>query len=161
MTKRLPRGFVSGLLLVAFCSLAGLGARAQAVTDTVVTVSYLSLKPEQANAWLGLFKKHIQPALTELQNDGALLGWHLFVPGLHHAGAPWTHALALASKDRAAQGVVEKKVQAALAAMPAGDAKLFFGAVDREKHSDDEWREVNFDAVVLPEEKGEEKPEGK
>lgn len=156
MADNFPRTLAAGAALLAALCLAAPPAYGQATTDLVVTVGYYSVKPEQANAWAGVFKKHLKPALDQLQQEGALPGWHLFVPSLHHPGATWTHALVLGNKDRAAQGLVEKKLQEVLAAMPAADAKMLVGAIDREKHFDDEWREVNWDAVTVPEDKKEE-----
>lgn len=156
MTKTLHRTLVAGGLLVAL-SLAAPPASGQTLEDSVITLAYFNVKSEHASAWLGLFKKHFQPALEELKQQGALRVYHVFVPGVHHPGYRWTHALALAHKDRAAQAAVEKKLLEALAAMPADEAKTFIGAIDRELHFDDEWREVNLEAVSVPEEKKEEK----
>lgn len=156
MAGRIHRGLILGLLLVAFLGLAATGARAQATTDLVVTVSYVSLKPEQAGAWVSLFKKHFKPALEDLKKEGALAGWHLFVPGLHHPGYTWTHAIVLAYKDRASQAAVEKKIEEVLAAMPTSDRPALIGAIDMSKHFDDEWREVDL-ADQPAEKKAEEK----
>lgn len=138
-----------GVLLLALSLAAPVPG--QSVKDLVVTVSYLNINPAQANSWLVSFKKHFEPAIKELQEQGALLGWHLFVPGIHHPGYTWTHALVLASKDRAAQAVVEKKFQEAVAAMPPAEVKKFYAAIDTKKYFDDEWREVNLEAVEVPE----------
>ena len=142
-------------LLVAVTLGAGL-ARAQGVKDLVVSVVYLSVKPEASEGWLVTFKKHFEPALNELQQQGTLAGWHLFVPGIHHPGNTWTHALVIASKDRAAQGVMEKRLREVFTAIPAADAQKFFGAADPAKHFDDEWRELDLSGVKVPEEKKDE-----
>ena len=142
-------------LLVAVTLGAGL-ARAQGVKDLVVSVVYLSVKPEASEGWLVTFKKHFEPALNELQQQGTLAGWHLFVPGIHHPGNTWTHALVIASKDRAAQGVMEKRLREVFAAIPAAEAQTFFGAADPAKHFDDEWRELDLSGVKVPEEKKDE-----
>lgn len=146
------------ILLLGLASLAP-PVQAQAVKDLVVNVAYVSVKPDQAEGWLVMFKKNFEPALNELQQQGALLGWHLFVPGIHHPGAAWTHALVLGSKDRAAQATVEKKLREVVAAMAPGDAQKFYGALDFAKHFDDEWRDIDLEAIKLPEEKKEEKKE--
>jgi hypothetical protein len=139
------------VLLLAVAFAAG-PARAQGVTDTVVNVVYLSVKPEAAEGWLVTFKKHFAPVLDELREQGTLVAWHLFVPGLHHPGQAWTHVLVLGSKDRAAQGAMEKKIREVFAAIPAAEGQKFFGAADPAKHVDDEWREVDLAGVKLPEE---------
>lgn len=156
MRKKLLLFAAPALVLLLGLTLLAPPAPAQAVKDLVVNVAYVSVKPEQAEGWLVVFKKNFEPTLNDLQQQGALLGWHLFVPGVHHPGATWTHALVLGSKDRAAQATVEKKLREVLAAMPAGDVQKFFGALDFAKHFDDEWRDVDLDAVMLPEEKKEE-----
>lgn len=154
MTRNLSRSFaaVAALLVVG----APAAASGHTLHDAVVTVSYLNVKPEQTAAWLSVFKKHYTPALEQLKKDGALLGWHLFVPTLHHGNNTWTHALVLGHKDRAAQGVVEKRLMEVREALPAADAEIFTGALDREKHFDEELREINFEAVAAPAENKEE-----
>jgi len=147
----------SAALMVSLAVTLGAGlARAQGVKDLVVSVVYLSVKPEASEGWLVTFKKHFEPALNELQQQGTLAGWHLFVPGIHHPGNVWTHALVIASNDRAAQGVMEKRVREVFAAIPAADAQKFFGAADPAKHFDDEWRELDLSGVKVPEEKKDE-----
>lgn len=153
MRKEFLRILGLGLMLMLVCALGAGPVRAQGVKDVVVNIVYLSIKPEATEGWLGLFKKHLEPALNELQQQGTLIGWHLFVPGLHHPGGTWTHALVLGSKDRTAQGVVEKKVREVFAAIPAAEAQKFFSAADPAKHFDDEWREVDLAGVKVPEEK--------
>ncbi|MGH9804806.1 MAG: hypothetical protein ACRD4D_06515 [Candidatus Acidiferrales bacterium] len=151
-------GAVLALLLAA--TLGAGPARAQGVKDLVVNVVYLSVKPEASESWTLTFKKHFEPALNELREQGTLAGWHLFVPGLHHPGNAWTHALVIASKDRAAQGAMEKKIREVFAAIPAAEAQKFFGAADPAKHFDDEWRELDLSGVKVPEEKKDDaKPE--
>lgn len=152
MTKNFHQALGCALVLLALSWVAP-PLPAQGLTDTVVTVAYLNVKPEQTNAWVSLFKKHWQGPLEELRQQGLLRAWHLFVPAVHHPGYTWTHALALAYKDRAAQAIVEKKLQEILAAMPAEDSKAFFGAFDRDKHFDDEWYEVDLTAGPAPEQK--------
>lgn len=158
MSRKLLRALLGSAALLVAMSLAG-SANAQQLEDTVVTVSYLHVNPQQANAWLKAFKKHFHPALEELREQGALLGWHLFVPGIHHPGSNWSYALALAHKDRAAQATVEKRLQEAIAAMPEGQVKTFFGAMDLGKHYDDEWREIDVASIEVPEEEEEEQAE--
>lgn len=149
--------FAGAVLVVLVAATLGAGAaRAQGVKDLVVNVVYLSVKPEATESWLVTFKKHFEPALNELREQGALVGWHLFVPGLHHPGNAWTHALVLASKDRAAQGAMEKKIREVFAAIPGPEAQKFFGASDPAKHFDDEWRELDLAGVKVPEEKKDE-----
>jgi len=146
--------FAGAVLVLLLAVTLGAGpARAQGVKDLVVNVVYLNVKPEANESWVVTFKKHFEPALNELQQQGTLAGWHLFVPGLHHPGNAWTHALVLASKDRAAQGVMEKKTREVFAAIPAAEAQKFFGAADPAKHFDDEWRELDLSGVKVPEEK--------
>ncbi len=157
MTKRPSRILLAGAALLVASSLAG-PARAQQLQDQVITASYLHVNPQQANAWLKTFKKHLYPALEELREEGALLGWHLIVPGIHHPGGNWSYALVLGHKDRAAQGVVEKKLQEAIAGMPESQVKMFFGAMELSQHYDDEWREVDMASIEVPEE--EEQAEG-
>lgn len=123
------------------------------VGDQVVVVVYLDVNPQHTGAWLVLFKKHFVPALEELKDQGDLLGYHLFVPGIHHPGSAYTHALVIGYQDRAAQDRGEKKLRDVFNQMPASEAKQFQAAVNFEKHFDDEWREINFDAIELPEEK--------
>jgi len=156
MRKKYLR-LASAALMVSLAVTLGAGlARAQGVKDLVVSVVYLSVKPEASEGWLVTFKKHFEPALNELQQQGTLAGWHLFVPGIHHPGNVWTHALVIASNDRAAQGVMEKRVREVFAAIPAADAQKFFGAADPAKHFDDEWRELDLSGVKVPEEKKDE-----
>lgn len=156
MRKEFLRFSGAVLVLLLALTLGAGAARAQGVTDVVVNVVYLSIKPEASEGWLVLFKKHFEPALNELRQQGTLVGWHLFVPGLHHPGATWTHALVLGSKDRAAQGVMEKKIREVFTGLPAAEAQKFFGAADPTKHFDDEWREVDLAGVKVPEEKKDE-----
>lgn len=160
MAKTLRQVLGCGVIVLAL-SAAAPPLRGQAVEDTVVIINYLSLNPEEANAWMTLFKKHFQPPLDELQQQGALRDWHLFVPGLHHPGSHWTHALVLVFKDRAAQGTAEKRLREALTAMPAAESKMFLEAIDLDKHFDDEWLEVDLAALAVPEEEEEEKEEDK
>lgn len=154
MSKPLQAG-LGFLVVLLLAGAAAPAAQAQATQETVVTMNYLNLNPEQTGAWVGLFKKHFQAPLDEAKQEGLLRAWHLFVPGIHHPGYTWTHVLAIAYKDRAAQGVVQKKLEEIVAAMPAADSKQFYGAIDREKHFDDEWREIDFATVTVPEEKKE------
>ena len=153
MRKEFLRILGSVLVLMLACALGAGPARAQGVKDVVINIVYLSIKPEATEGWLGLFRKHLEPTLNELQQQGTRVAWHLFVPGLHHPGGTWTHALVLGSKDRAAQGVMEKKIREIFAAIPAAEAQKFFGAADPAKHFDDEWREVDLAGVKVPEEK--------
>jgi hypothetical protein len=91
------------LLVVFLLGLSLVAPRVEAqFTDRVIVVVYLKVKPGMSNSWLITFKKYLQPALKELETQGALEGWHLFVPYVHHPGYTWTHALVLANKDRAA-----------------------------------------------------------
>jgi len=156
MRKKYLRLAGAALALLVAVTLGAGPARAQGVKDLVVSVVYLSVKPEASEGWLVTFKKHFEPALTELQQQGTLAGWHLFVPGIHHPGNVWTHALVIASKDRAAQGVMEKRLREVFAAIPAAEAQKFFGAADPAKHFDDEWRELDLSGVKVPEEKKDE-----
>lgn len=133
-------------------------AQGQALKDTVVGIGYLNVKPQQANAWLKAFKKHLQPALEELKQQKALRVYHVFVPGIHHPGSTWTHAIVFVYKDRASQGVVEKKLQEVFAALPPEGA-ILFAAVDLAQHHDDEWLEIDLDKISAPEEEKEEKKE--
>lgn len=66
----------------------------------------------------------------------------------------------LGIKDRAAQGVVDKKLRAVLAGMPPAEAQAFTSAIDAAKHHDDEWIEIDLGAVEVPEEEEEKKEEG-
>lgn len=157
MRKEFLRFAVPALVVLLGVTAAGPTARGQAVKDLVVKVAYISVKPEQAEGWVAAFKKNFEPALNELQQQGALLGWHLFVPSVHHPGYAWTHAIVLGCKDRAAQGTVEKKLEEVVAAMPPGEAQKFFDGMDLAKHFDDEWRDVDLASVKLPDEKKEEK----
>jgi hypothetical protein len=157
MARHFPRVLGTALILSVVLGIASPAAEAQ-LKDRVVIISYLNIKPEAAGRWVVAFKKHLAPALDELQADGALDDWHLFVPGLHHPGNTWTHALVMVSKDRAAQAMLEQKLQEAVGGMPAGDRQLFYGSIDTNKHFDDEWREIDLEKIEVPAE--EEKEEG-
>ncbi len=159
MKKNCHRVVGAAAALVVALSLAASTATAQELTDTVATVSYIRVKPEQTNAWLVTFKEHLVPVLEELEGEGPLLGWHLFVPGIHHPGSAWTHVLVLGHRDRAAQGEVEKRLRQAIQNMPAGAAKTFYGAMDLSQHFDDEWREIDFESFPVPEEEEKEAEE--
>src|SRR5574341_1214070 len=126
-------------ILMAFGVLlaASLPAQAQEVTDTIVVGSYVSIKPQAAGDWAVSFKKYFVPVIEELRTQGDVLGY----------------------KDRAAQGRAEKRIGEVLGKMPAGEAQKFMGVIDMDKHSDIEWREVDFSKVTVPEEKKEEKKE--
>lgn len=154
MPRKTYRVSALGVLLLGLTLAAPL-APAQALKDAVVSIGYLNVKPQQADAWLKAFKKHLQPALEELKQQEALRVYHVFVPGIHHPGFTWTHALVFVYKDRASQGVVEKKLQEVLAALPPEGAVLF-SAIDLSKHYDDEWLEIDLEKVAAPEEKKEE-----
>jgi hypothetical protein len=141
----------TALILSAVLGVAVPVAKAQ-VRDGIVIISYLNIKTETAGGWVVTFKKHLVPVLDELDAGGVLNDWHLFVPGLHHPGNTWTHALVMVCKDRAAQATLEQKLQEAVGAMPADDRQLFYGSIDTNKHFDDEWREIDFDKIGIPEE---------
>ncbi|MFQ5695458.1 MAG: hypothetical protein ACE5HB_05670 [Terriglobia bacterium] len=147
-----------GALLVAGFLLLALGhapARAQQLKDLVIVGVYLDVKPQAANQWMVLFKKHLVPALNELREAGDVPDYHLLVPGIHNAGANYTHVLILVYTDRAAQGRAEKKLQEAFAAMGPAAAQ-FQGAIERKHHFDREFREVDLDSIEVPEEKEDE-----
>ena len=156
MRKLIPVGLF--VLVVAAMAALPSVVHAQELDDTVVVMIYLHIKPESTGEWLGLFKKHFVPALDELKQQGTLRIYHVFVPGIHHPSYSYTHALALAYKDRAAQGVAEKKLRQVFANLPAEDAKKLQAAGDPSMHFDDEWREIDLAKVTVPEEK---KPEEK
>lgn len=155
----------SVLFALAVLLAVGPGSRlaAQELTDLVIVGVYVNLKPQSAGEWVMLFKKHFVPALEELKTQGDLVGYRLLIPGVHHPAYTYTHLLALAIKDRAAQGRVEKKLREVFAKMPAPEGQTFQGAGDPSKHFDDEWREVDLAKVTVPEEKKpeEKKPEEK
>ncbi|MFQ5724074.1 MAG: hypothetical protein ACE5G6_06240 [Terriglobia bacterium] len=159
MKKNCHRVVGAAAALLAALSLAASTATAQELTDTVATVSYIRVKPEQTNAWLVTFKENLVPVLEELEEEGPLLGWHLFVPGLHHPGSAWTHMLVLGHRNRAAQGEVEKRLREAIRNMPEGAARMFYGAMDLSQHFDDEWREIDFESLPVPEEPEEKEAE--
>jgi hypothetical protein len=156
MSRNLPRGLIAALVLSVVAGVVAPAAQAQ-MKDGVVIISYLNIKTETAGRWLVTFKKHLAPVLDELHAGGMLNDWHLFVPSLHHPGNTWTHALVMVCKDRAAQATLEQKLQEAVGAMPADDRQLFYSSIDTNKHFDDEWREIDFDKIGIPEE--DEKPE--
>ena len=158
MARHFPRVLGAALILSVVLGVAAPMAKAQ-LKDGVVIISYLNIKPEAAGRWVVAFKKHLAPVLDELRADGALNDWHLFVPGLHHPGNTWTHALVMVSKDRAAQATVEQNLQEAVGAMPADDRQLFYGSIDTNKHFDDEWREIDLEKVEVPPAKEEEEKE--
>jgi hypothetical protein len=47
--------------------------------------------------------------------------------------------------------VVDKKLRQVLASIPAEESKAFFAAADPSQHHDDEWLEVDLEAVTVPE----------
>ena len=148
-------------VLLAFGALvataASAPARAQEVTDTIVVGSYLDIKPQATGDWVVSFKKYFVPVIEELRTQGDVLGYHLFVPGIHQPDANYTHFVVIAYKDRAAQGRAEKRLSEVLSKMPAGEAQKFMGVIDMDKHFDIEWRELDLSKVTVPEEKKEEK----
>ena len=145
-------GGLAWLILLAVAALP-VSLQAQAVEDSVIVMVYLNIKPQSTAEWLGLFKKHFAPALDALRQEGALRIYHLFVPAIHHPSYTYTHVLALAYKDRAAQGAGEKRLREVFAAMPAEDVQKLQAAGDPAMHFDDEWREVDLAKVTVPEEK--------
>ncbi len=149
------------LALAVLAAMAGMPVQAQEITDTVVAGSYVSIKPAAAGDWVTSFKKYFVPVIDELRTQGDVLGYHLFVPSIHHPGATYTHLVVLAYKDRAAQGRAEKRLGEVLSKMPSGEAQKFMGVVDMDKHFDIEWREIDMSKVVGAEEKKEEKKEDK
>lgn len=159
MTSKMRLALAGASTLLLILALAPPPAQGQALKDHIVQIVYLHVKPDQAREWLVSFKKHFEPVLQELRQQENLLGWHLFVPGVHHPGHSWTHAIALACKDRASQGIVEAKLEEVFSAIPAAEAEKFFAATDPARHFDDEWRELDLAAVTVPEEDKEEKGE--
>lgn len=151
MSRNLPRALIAALALSIVAGVVAPAVQAQ-MKDGVVVISYLNIKTEAAGRWVVTFKKQLVPVLDELHANSTLNDWHLFVPGLHHPGNTWTHALVMVCKDRTAQATLEQRLQEAVGGMPADDRQVFYGSIDTNKHFDDEWREIDFDKIEVPEE---------
>ncbi len=139
--------FVLAWLLLGVCP-----AAAQQM-QPVIHVGDFHVKPGMEEQFMSLIKEYDQPVFRQLMAEGAVLGWGIDVPVLHHAGGAthtiWWDSPDLAAFDKvfAALQAMEKKVAEADAKAaedarkrgqkaPPSALERFLATVDISKHKD-------------------------
>ena len=152
-------------LLSAVLLAAGVAAAQQ--MQPVIHVGDFHVKPGMEGQFMSLVKEYDQPVFRQLMAEGAVLGWGIDVPVLHHAGGA-THTIWWDSPDLAAFDKVFAALQAMEKRIAEADAKAtedarkrgqpapksalqkFLETVDISKHQDYLLRDLLFGGGAPP-----------